>query len=155
LRLLLKTCKAHNTIPTSYVLQRELVSVGEVRYRGGFGDVSNGEYLGRPVAIKRLRMKEEDSDRSFKVTLTNLIHHCYSPLPAVVSGDYLLETFVPPEYLTFPGSFCFAGPMWFQHHRRVDAKRECDAVCALQPKSKPFAIGESTCCFLLSSLVHL
>ena len=65
-------------MPTLYVLQRELVSVGEVRYRGGFGDVSDGLYLGHPVAIKRLRMKEGDSDRSFKVTLTDLIHSCCS-----------------------------------------------------------------------------
>ena len=38
----------------------------------------DGEYLGHPVAIKRLRMSEGDSDRIFKVLLLDLIHHLSS-----------------------------------------------------------------------------
>jgi len=59
-------------IPSSYVLRREFIHVGQVYYHGGFADVSDGEYLGCPVAIKRLRMNEGDSDRIFKVSLVNL-----------------------------------------------------------------------------------
>ncbi|KAF9648137.1 kinase-like protein [Thelephora ganbajun] len=66
LLLLSKICKARTIIPSSYVLQKEFISVGRVHYRGGFSDVSNGEYLGCPVAIKCLKVNEEDFDRVFK-----------------------------------------------------------------------------------------
>lgn len=65
--LLAKTCKACGIIPSSYLLQEESIRVGRVFYHGGFADVRDGEYSGRPVAIKYLRIKEEDSDRAFKV----------------------------------------------------------------------------------------
>ena len=65
--LLAKTCKACGIIPSSYLLQEESIHVGRVFYHGGFADVRDGEYLGCPVAIKYLRIKEEDSDRALKV----------------------------------------------------------------------------------------
>ena len=67
LLLLCKICKAHGIIPTSYILQWRLIRAGEIRYHGGSTDVSDGEYMGSPVAIKCLKMNEEDSDRVFKV----------------------------------------------------------------------------------------
>ena len=77
LRLLSKICKARNIIPTSYVLKWDLIRVGKVRYYGGPADVSDGEYLGRPVAVKSLKVYEGDSDRIFKVPSLNLVHrHC-------------------------------------------------------------------------------
>lgn len=57
-----------------YILPLELVCVGRVRCGGGFADVSDGEYLGRPVAIKRLRTSEGDYDKAFKVPLVNLVY---------------------------------------------------------------------------------
>lgn len=69
LRLLSKICKAHAIIPNSYIIQQDLIRVGKVRYHGGFADVSDGEYLGQPVAVKRLKMNEGDSDKIFKVPL--------------------------------------------------------------------------------------
>jgi hypothetical protein len=74
LRLLSKICKASRIVPTSYILQQELIRVGRVRYYGGFADVSDGDYLGCPVAIKRLKM-EGDSDRLFKVLAINLMNY--------------------------------------------------------------------------------
>jgi len=77
LRLVSKICEAHRIIPSSYIIQQELIHVGRVYYHGGFADVSNGEYLGSTVAIKHLRMGEGDSDRIFKVSSLNLTHyHC-------------------------------------------------------------------------------
>ena len=46
--------------------------MGKVFFYGGFADVSDGEYSGRPMAIKRLRMNEGDSDRTLKVSFLNL-----------------------------------------------------------------------------------
>ena len=69
LLLLSKICKAHSIIPTSYILQQDRIRVGRVYYYGGSADVSHGEYSGFPVAIKRLKMNEGDSDRIFKVPL--------------------------------------------------------------------------------------
>jgi len=53
--------------------------VGRVLCHGGFADVSGGEYLGFPVAIKRLKM-DEDSDRSFGVPSVNSEHYHHSSL---------------------------------------------------------------------------
>ena len=50
-----------------------------IRYHGGFADVSNGEYLERPVAVKRLKVYEGDHKSIFKVPFINLIrclYHC-------------------------------------------------------------------------------
>ena len=49
--------------------------MGKVFYHGGLADVSNGDYLGYPVAIKYLRMNEGDSGRVFKVPLHKPVHH--------------------------------------------------------------------------------
>ena len=46
--LLSKICKARAII-TSYLLNADLILVGMVCYRGGFADVSNGDYSGCPV----------------------------------------------------------------------------------------------------------
>ena len=67
LLLLSKICKAHGNIPASYVLQWQLIRAGEIRYRGGSADVRVGTYMGSSVAIKYLKMNEEDFDRMFKV----------------------------------------------------------------------------------------
>ena len=68
LHLLYKICKACETLPTSYVLQQELISTGKIRCCGGFADVSEGEYLGRRMAIKHLRFRTEDTfSKIFKV----------------------------------------------------------------------------------------
>ena len=78
LLLLSKICKPNGIVPTSYVLQEELIRVGRLHHRGGPADVSEGEYLGfpgGPVAIKCLKMNEGDSDRTFKVPLINFT--CY------------------------------------------------------------------------------
>jgi len=75
LLLLSKICKARRIIPTSYILQQELIRVGRVFHHGGSTEVSGGEYSGSPVAIKRLKVNEGDSDRAFEVPLVNPAHH--------------------------------------------------------------------------------
>jgi hypothetical protein len=69
LRLLYKICKACGMLPASYGIQPELTRVGEFGWSGGFADVSKGEYRGRPVAIKHLRIGTKDEfDKVFKVS---------------------------------------------------------------------------------------
>ena len=75
LRLLSKICKSRSIIPKSYILRRRLIHAGRIHYRSGFADVSDGEYLGCPVAIKRLKTNGRDSNKIFKVPLANLM--CY------------------------------------------------------------------------------
>ena len=68
-RLLYKISKACGTLPTSYFVQPGLTHVGEIGWYGGFADVSKGEYRGRPVAIKHLRIGTKDGfDKVFKVS---------------------------------------------------------------------------------------
>ena len=66
-------------MPASYVLQLELIRAGKPRYRGGFADVNDGEYLERAVAIKQLRTNEGDLDKAFKVSLIDLVY-CHRSL---------------------------------------------------------------------------
>ena len=55
-------------LPASCVVQPEHIRVGEFGWRGGFADVSKGEYRGRTVAIKHLRTGTGDEfDKVFKV----------------------------------------------------------------------------------------
>jgi hypothetical protein len=142
LRLLSKICKARRIVPASYILQQELIRVGRVYCRGGFADVCDGEYLGSSVAIKRLRM-EGDSDRVFKVLAASLVHPRCSVSTAALQGDHRLETPVAPKHTAFVGSFCVRRLMLFPDYHRVDAQRECDAVCKSQHRGKPAAIGVS------------
>jgi len=66
--LLYKLCKACELLPATYVLQGELICVGNIHRSGGFADVSQGEYLGRQVAVKQLRLWAKDEvDKIFKV----------------------------------------------------------------------------------------
>ena len=74
MRLLSKICKAQYIIPGSYILRPELIHVGKLRYRGGFADVNDGEYLEHVVAIKQLRTNEGDFDKAFKVYLIDLVY---------------------------------------------------------------------------------
>ena len=68
MHLLYKMCKACQILPASYTLREEFISVGNVRCYGGFADINEGEYLGRRVAVKHLRVRAKDtSDRVFKV----------------------------------------------------------------------------------------
>lgn len=48
--------------------------MGKLRYRGGFADVNDGEYLEHVVAIKQLRTNEGDFDKAFKVYLIDLVY---------------------------------------------------------------------------------
>jgi hypothetical protein len=68
LHLLYKVCKGCQLLPTSYILQREPVHVGDIHRFGRFADVGEGEYLGRRVAIKYLRFGTKDAlNKIFKV----------------------------------------------------------------------------------------
>ena len=68
LHLLYKICKTCEMLPATYLLQQDFICVGNVRYCGGFADVSEGEYLGCRVAVKHLRIGTQDlSNKIFKV----------------------------------------------------------------------------------------
>ena len=55
-------------LPASYILQQEPTCADNIRCYGGFSDVSEGEYLGRRVAIKYLRFRTKDTfNNMFKV----------------------------------------------------------------------------------------
>jgi len=76
-QLLYKICKARGMLPVSYVIQPEHTHVGEFGWGGGFADVSKGEYQGRSVAIKHLRVRTKDKfDNAFKVGNQNQPMHC-------------------------------------------------------------------------------
>jgi hypothetical protein len=68
LHLLYKVCGACESLPASYVLQQELIYIGNTHCYGGFADVSEGMYQGRHVAIKHLRFGTKDAfNKVFKV----------------------------------------------------------------------------------------
>ena len=106
-RLLYKICKARGILPASYVVQPELTHVGEIEWSGGFADVSKGEYRGRPVAIKHLRIRAKDEfDKVFKVSNPARLgtSQLFSFNLETLSRSSHLETLVPSECLASVGS---------------------------------------------------
>jgi len=61
IHVLYKICRASQLLPSSHILREELICVGDIRSYGGFADVSEGEYLGRHVAIKNLKFRTGDA----------------------------------------------------------------------------------------------
>jgi len=99
LRLLSKICNAQAIIPASYILQHEVTYVGSFHEHGGFAEVSNGQYLGRPVAIKNLKMNKGDPDKMFKVPLVYLgCCHC----PTSISNQRFCREVVRWKHLSHP-----------------------------------------------------
>ena len=118
LRLLSKICKAQRIIPASYILQSEFIHVGSVQDRGGFSEVSDGEYQGFTVAIKDLNTNRGDFDRVFKVR--SRPQTSASPLfnlwqPAFLSRDSRVEIFIPPQHLASPRGFYINKPSLFPY----------------------------------------
>ena len=128
--------------------------VGTVRCGGGFADVSDGEYSGRSVAIKRLRMSEVNSNRAFKVPLINLVRHRRSSYPVFMSRGHRLETLVPSKHLASVGRFCVCRLALPLHRHWLDAQWERGAVHKVRSRSKPPTIGEITCHSLDLPLIH-
>jgi len=59
LRSLRKICGRHALLPTTLKTPISVERTGDVMFRGGFADVWKGEYCGRDVAIKALRIYSE------------------------------------------------------------------------------------------------
>ena len=118
-RLLYKICKACGRLPASYAVQPELTHVGEFGRSGGFADVSKGEYQGRPVAVKQLKIGTNDElDKIFKVNNCTRLGTSRLPnfSPATLSRSSDLETVVPPEHLAAVGSFRVEEPPAYSYH---------------------------------------
>jgi len=95
-------------LPTSYVVSTELICVDEHGWGGGFADVSKGEYQGRPVAIKQLRIKKKDGfDKAFKVRdhTPPATSQSLTLDPAILSGSSHMETLVSPKRVASVGGF--------------------------------------------------
>ena len=90
----------------------------KVRCYGGSADVSDGEYLGNPVAVKRLTMDKGDPEKIFKVPLLNLVYHHHHLCLAstqrlcreIISWKYLSHRNILPLFgvsmPTDPQGFC-------------------------------------------------
>ena len=68
LRVIGRISKTQGILPSPYILQKEDIHIGAVCDQGAFGFVSDGEYQGNIVAIKRIKMGERDPDKIFKVS---------------------------------------------------------------------------------------
>ena len=68
LRLTRKVSKTQGILPSSYLLQTDDIRVGVDRAEGAFGIVSDGEYQGNTVAIKRIKICKGGSGKDFKVS---------------------------------------------------------------------------------------
>jgi hypothetical protein len=98
--------------------------VGKVHYFSGFADVSDGEYLGCSVAIKRLRVSEDDSDKVFKVRISfNLSRDrkALNPFLAILPRGYWLEILDPPKHSAAVRNRCVRGTKLFLYSYRMDA----------------------------------
>ena len=77
LQLLSEACTIYKIIPSSYILRPELLRVGRAHYTTNVADMNDGEYMGRPVAVKHLKTDKWDATLTFRVASINLAHyHC-------------------------------------------------------------------------------
>ena len=112
--LLYKICKAHGILPASYVIQREFISVGDIRCRGGSAYVRGGEYKGSPVAIKCLEVNREGSDRIFKVPSIDLARcRCSTSTQRLCREIIGWKHLSHPNILPLLGVFASIGPHRF------------------------------------------
>jgi len=77
--------------------------------------VSDGEYLGLPVAIKRLKMNDGDSDQGFRVPSINSTHYHHSAFAQrlcreIISWKYLSH----PNILPLLGASVSTDPRCFR-----------------------------------------
>ena len=103
MRFIRKISKARSIIPSSCVVQDEHIQVKVVRHDGVIAEVSEGEYQGTPVAIKRFKVNDGDSDKAFKVHSINRAHHPYS----VFTQRFCREV-ITWKHLTHPNIL----PLW-------------------------------------------
>ena len=116
-QLLYKICKARGILPASYIIQPEHTHVGEFGWRGGFADVSKGEYRGRSVAIKHLRIGRKDEfDNIFKVgNYIQLMHRSCSPSTKQLCREVLIwKRLSHPNVLPLLGVSWSKDPQYFR-----------------------------------------
>ncbi|KAF9790619.1 kinase-like domain-containing protein [Thelephora terrestris] len=94
IRLIRKISKARGIIPSSYIAREEYIHVGNIHYDRGLTELSDGEYQGRTVAIKRLKVDDKDPRKTFKrlcreiIAWKHLTHRNILPLLGVsISTD--------------------------------------------------------------------
>jgi len=73
--------------------------VGEIHYHSGFANVSNGEYLGRSVAVKRLKVYKGDYENIFKVPSIKFMHYLYHCL---AFAQWLCREIISWKHLSHP-----------------------------------------------------
>lgn len=98
----------------------------------------------------------QDERRRFRRYFQGTFDKPRTPTPlnfhsAAVSGGRRLEAFDSPKHLSFIGDLHVHRTAPFAHSLRVDAQRECDGVCKIESRGKPFANGESSCDFLTTT----
>lgn len=58
--MLRRLAAIHGQLPSSLTLAESLEVSGQVLVAGGFADIRTGEYMGRSVAVKTLRVPLQD-----------------------------------------------------------------------------------------------
>ena len=83
LRLLYRTCGHHAIIPSTLTVLVDYDRTDDALYRGGYADVWKGEYRGREVAVKVIRLYSRDVLKN----VINVCHRCYlvSPHPMLTT----------------------------------------------------------------------
>ncbi|KAJ6504018.1 kinase-like domain-containing protein [Mycena vulgaris] len=105
-RLMLKLSEACETVPSTLLITGVTDRSEHPIFSGGFGDVFRASYRARPVALKRLRVFQEDSAphrtrlrfRREALVWESLRHPFILPLLGIDSN-------------TFPSTFCLVSPL--------------------------------------------
>lgn len=146
LRKLRAICGTHATLPSSHIISGALTRIGvsAIAY-GGFADVWHGEYAGRKVCIKALRVSQNDTKGLRKVRTRSASTHrrlrysrSFLGAAVIFQRGRGLETVEAPKHRSFP--WC--------HHRspaicvRVDAKRHSNRLHHGKSRRESDRLGE-------------
>ena len=95
----------HGRLPESMIITEEIAVSDNVLGTGGFADVRTGTYEGRLVAVKTMRIGEQDSFLKIrKVSIDDIFPAAWGcdsdrASPAILQRSCPLEYAVPSEHL--------------------------------------------------------
>ena len=88
----------HGRLPDSMMITEKIEVEDQILANGGFADVRIGRYMGHLVAVKTMRVAEQDDTLKIrKVSLSGFFLDSPDHPPAILQRSRSLEHIVPPE----------------------------------------------------------
>ena len=118
-------------LPSSMVLTEKVEVEDRIVASGGFADIRRGRYLGRPVAVKTMRVAAQDNflkTRKVRTSVGHPGHGLNDFTPAILQGGHSVEYAISPERHKTRWGSGKHGRRAICHRVRVDGSREYHGI---------------------------